>query len=93
MIGENYGQWEILQSDQPIRYNKRWKCRCSCGIEKIVFEYSLKNGSSTNCGCKRKTSVEKCSQIRKFLKKGYTYRDILANVKTSFRLISKIRNS
>lgn len=30
--------------------NTYWLCRCSCGVEKVVVGYSLRNGYSKSCG-------------------------------------------
>ena len=30
-----------------------WKCSCTCGNERIVWQYNLTGGTSTNCGCIR----------------------------------------
>lgn len=34
--------------------NMRWRCRCSCGKEVVVFASSLRNGNTLSCGCYRK---------------------------------------
>ena len=34
--------------------NMRWRCRCSCGKESIVFASSLRRGTTVSCGCFRK---------------------------------------
>ena len=46
MIGKTYGEWLVLEK----RDNRKVLCRCSCGVEREVAEYSLTSGSSTNCG-------------------------------------------
>lgn len=30
---------------------RKWRCKCECGKEKIVFEDSLKSGDTKSCGC------------------------------------------
>lgn len=30
-----------------------WRCRCSCGVEKTIFESNLLSGQSRSCGCLR----------------------------------------
>lgn len=54
MIGKKYGEWEVLKKAD----NGKLLCRCSCGTEREVAQYSLKNGTSTNCGCKNKAKLE-----------------------------------
>ena len=40
----------------PLEYIKggKWKCKCKCGNETIVYTKYLKSGHTQSCGCKRK---------------------------------------
>ena len=53
LTGEIFGDWLVLERDgmaQPTR----WLCLClNCGTVKSVLGSTLKNGSSTSCGCKK----------------------------------------
>lgn len=49
MIGKKFGEWLALEK----RDNRKILCRCSCGVEREVSDYSLSAGLSTNCGHKR----------------------------------------
>jgi hypothetical protein len=45
-----YGKWSVI--DGPVRGPNRrvmWLCRCTCGREKLVYEYNLLSGQSTGC--------------------------------------------
>ena len=33
-----------------------WHCRCACGGETDVVESALKNGKTTSCGCKSRST-------------------------------------
>lgn len=44
--GEKFGEWTVLN----YAGDSYWNCRCSCGTERKVLGYSLKSGSSVNCG-------------------------------------------
>jgi hypothetical protein len=51
--GQEIGQWTVL-SQAPSRVysgstERRWNCRCQCGIERAVFERNLRNGRSPRC--------------------------------------------
>ena len=35
-----------------------WHCRCDCGNEVDVLGFSLKNGDTTSCGCKKQSKYE-----------------------------------
>jgi hypothetical protein len=43
------GEWHVLK----YIGNKKYLCRCSCGVEKEVLKVNLMNGSSTSCGHNR----------------------------------------
>ena len=47
-IGDKIGELEILEQIK-IEGKKGYKCRCSCGVEKDIYEESLKNGT-ISCG-------------------------------------------
>lgn len=53
LTGKIFGDWLVKERDgssQPTR----WICECLlCGTTKSVLGNALKNGQSTNCGCKR----------------------------------------
>jgi hypothetical protein len=41
-------------ASKPCKLKKKyWLCRCDCGVVKDVNSENLRNGKSTNCGCKR----------------------------------------
>ena len=44
--GKRFGEWEVLE----YVGDRKYLCRCSCGVEKIVKAQSLVMGRSTNCG-------------------------------------------
>ena len=52
LSGRRFGWWTVME---PCRsHNLRhlyYRCRCECGAEKLVRGETLRNGSSTNCGC------------------------------------------
>lgn len=46
LTGKQFGDWTVLEYAD----NKKWLCRCSCGVERIVAGQDLRNGKSTGCG-------------------------------------------
>lgn len=46
LAGRTFGRWTALSHS-----NKKWTCRCACGMEKAVDSSSLRDGRSTSCGC------------------------------------------
>lgn len=45
--GLQFDHWTVVRKDR----NHYYLCRCSCGTERVVYEYSLKKGISRSCGC------------------------------------------
>ena len=46
LTGQKFNEWTVLE----YAGNSMWKCKCSCGKEKLVHGYDLKNNSSKSCG-------------------------------------------
>lgn len=54
ILNSKIGSFTILE-DVGVKKNSRFVlCRCDCGVTKEVRLSDIKNGSSNNCGCKRK---------------------------------------
>lgn len=52
-----FGMWNLISEEMNApRRHRRALCRCDCGTEKVISAATLKNGSSTNCGCVRHAS-------------------------------------
>lgn len=54
--GDPFGKWTVLEETEPrIHANgvacRMFKCRCECGVVRLVDAYSLKSGHSSSCGC------------------------------------------
>jgi hypothetical protein len=55
MINRRFGHWTVLAKAGTNRNRYLlWKCRCECGVEKIVTGHTLRNGRSKSCGCWKK---------------------------------------
>jgi hypothetical protein len=64
LTGEVFGRLKILGLDH-IGRRTFWKCLCECGKIKIINGGSLKNGTSTSCGCLQK-EIAKNLKIKDF---------------------------
>lgn len=53
--GTKFGKWEYLED---LKWG-RWKCRCSCGVEKAVERQHIVGGKSTSCGHDRSEKVSR----------------------------------
>lgn len=50
--GKVFGRLTVLYRDGcSPSYESKWRCLCSCGKEKTIVGASLRNGSTSSCGC------------------------------------------
>lgn len=56
-----FGRWTVLEKASTEKTGVYWKCRCDCGVEKIIRGTSLTSGNSKSCGC---YAVEKLREDR-----------------------------
>lgn len=45
--GDQFGEWTVIE---PYARSEKSLCRCSCGVERYVSNYTLRNGTSKSCG-------------------------------------------
>lgn len=56
--GTRYGSWTVMALGSNVTGQPcRWICVCDCGAQREVASVTLRNGSSTGCGCNRKGNV------------------------------------
>ena len=57
LTGKKFGEWIVIEkairplTKSPSKPNY-WKCKCSCGNERIIPAHNLRCKLTTNCGCK-----------------------------------------
>lgn len=52
LTGQCFGRLTAIEpADNDLRGQSRWRCRCDCGSEAIVYTYNLRNGNTKSCGC------------------------------------------
>ena len=56
MIGSVFGRLTVI-AQAPSDNGRRWHCRCSCGVERIIRAHTLKQGRAASCGCLRSELV------------------------------------
>jgi hypothetical protein len=49
--GQRFGCWTVIGLSYRERHAAYWLCRCDCGTERPVRQYSLEISRSTGCGC------------------------------------------
>lgn len=54
-VGARFGRWAVVGPAEPKIYGSKslptWQCVCDCGTERAVTAFSLRQGSSSSCGC------------------------------------------
>lgn len=58
LTGQRFGKLTVIErADNRIKKDgyqaTRWKCRCDCGNEVVVFGNNLRNQQTKSCGCTR----------------------------------------
>ncbi|HJY92490.1 MAG TPA: hypothetical protein VJ255_19550 [Candidatus Acidoferrum sp.] len=48
---QRFGRLTVVRFSHTQTKNKRFLCRCDCGVEIIVIGNNLTRGHSTSCGC------------------------------------------
>lgn len=51
LTGETFGRLFVLGFSHTHQGNSYFKCRCSCGTEKVIKSSKLKAGTTKSCGC------------------------------------------
>ena len=46
-----FDRWTVTEDYIIENRQRKWKCKCSCGTEKYVYERNLLSGRSRSCGC------------------------------------------
>lgn len=67
LTGQRFDRWLVLSyTTEGV-----WRCRCGCGIERLVHGDSLRRGRSRSCGCYMREAT--AAQARRlFTKHGHT---------------------
>ena len=50
LIGQRFGELVVLRRSRSGRAGA-WIAKCDCGKLALVYDYLLKSGESTHCGC------------------------------------------
>lgn len=53
VLGRKIGRWNVLEFAYRKAPHNFMKCRCDCGVERLVTTNALRTGKSLSCGCLR----------------------------------------
>lgn len=60
LTGEFFGRWTVLsRADNSSNGSARWNVICSCGVNRAVLGFTLRNGGSASCGCLNRENLKK----------------------------------
>ena len=76
--GKIYGQWKVIGLSEKESKSQTiyWECICSCGQVRDVIGTSLRDGSSTSCGCTKTSPVPAPESIYRKYYRSYKYGSI-----------------
>lgn len=61
LSGMTFGRWTAIK-----KVGSKWKCRCSCGVKRLVYTYVLVIGKSRSCGCFNIDKLKERAKNNKF---------------------------
>lgn len=63
LTGQRFGRLVVvsLDVDASRADDRRWRCRCDCGTERVICELSLRKWHTQSCGCLRREINAVCS--------------------------------
>ena len=66
LTGQRFGRLVVIERSANSKSGKaKWRCKCDCGNETIVFSTSLVRGLTHSCGClNREVTLERFSTHR-----------------------------
>ncbi len=62
LIGQTFGRLTVIAQAPTVHYSQ-WRCRCTCGGEKVVSSKMLRGGWAKSCGCLRRESAHAAARV------------------------------
>lgn len=63
-VGDRFGMLTVLERvENGARRTLRYRCRCDCGAEVVVFGCSLASGHTKSCGCLRRERMRVAAKL------------------------------
>jgi hypothetical protein len=54
LTNKRFGKWTALEYVR-IGARSKWRCKCDCGTERLIWSNDLTHERTSNCGCTRRT--------------------------------------
>lgn len=61
--GQRFARMLVISFVGIERHLARWRCRCDCGVEKVVAGKELRNGDIKSCGCQKTEHAQKMGSV------------------------------
>ena len=63
-LGKTLGSWRVVSRRfgvpvKTVGFRAGYLCECVCGVVRPVYEFQLRDGTSTSCGCQQGASMIK----------------------------------
>lgn len=72
LTGLVFGRMTVLErAPKGARFLSRWRCRCECGVVKVLYERPLIMGHVRSCGCLKKDNIGGPSKHGMYLSREY----------------------
>ncbi len=68
LVGQRFGDWTVIERAPSQGKFTRWKCRCSCGRERLILASALRLGRSSSCGFDHDLSEEDRLLYREYIR-------------------------
>ncbi|MBN2035092.1 MAG: hypothetical protein JW836_17645 [Deltaproteobacteria bacterium] len=78
LIGKRFGDLVVLRRSRSGRAGA-WIAKCDCGRLVLVYDYLLKSGSTTSCGCKSVKQEPEKKKRQPRIQKAMKAQEIAAN--------------
>lgn len=53
LLNKRFGRLVVLEEMDSHSHQRRWRCKCDCGLETVLTSYQLTSGHTKSCGCLR----------------------------------------
>lgn len=57
LVGQKFNMLTVIEFYDVQNGMSRWKCKCDCGNETVVYGRALKSGNTLSCGCYHKEHI------------------------------------
>ena len=59
LTGKRFGRLTVIERSKSENKMSKWKCKCDCGNDTIVYRNALITGATASCGCLQRDAVSK----------------------------------